>query len=106
MRQLRFGSYSTAATLAGTPSLMRRKSTTRYWRLWPPPLWGGGLPPGVVAATRGRAGLEQRALGRGLGDLGEVRDGLETATGAGGLALAERHRSIPRRGRSSRRRPA
>ena len=37
MRQLRLGSYSTAATLAGTPSLFRRKSITRYWRLWPPP---------------------------------------------------------------------
>ena len=29
MRQLRFGSYSTAATLAGTPSLVRLKSMTR-----------------------------------------------------------------------------
>ena len=37
MRALRFGSYSMAATFAGTPSLFRRKSMTRYWRLWPPP---------------------------------------------------------------------
>ena len=29
MRQLRFGSYSMAATLAGTPSLFRWKSTMR-----------------------------------------------------------------------------
>ena len=29
MRQVRFGSYSMAATLAVTPSLMRLKSTTR-----------------------------------------------------------------------------
>ena len=25
------------ATFAGTPSLLRRKSTTRYFCLWPPP---------------------------------------------------------------------
>src|SRR3974390_3023840 len=37
MLALRFGSYSIAATVAGTPSLSRRKSTTRYCFLWPPP---------------------------------------------------------------------
>src|SRR6187397_1901342 len=37
MRALRFGSYSIDATFAGTPSLLRRKSTTRYFCLWPPP---------------------------------------------------------------------
>src|SRR6201991_1359784 len=38
MRAVRFGSYSMCATLAGTPSLsLRRKSITRYARLWPPP---------------------------------------------------------------------
>src|SRR6266702_6249410 len=38
MRAVRFGSYSMCATLAGTPSLSaRRKSITRYARLWPPP---------------------------------------------------------------------
>src|SRR6266545_5935685 len=37
MRALRFGSYSTAATLAGTPSFSRRKSSTRYFCLCPPP---------------------------------------------------------------------
>src|SRR5919106_4442738 len=38
MRALRLGSYSMCATLAGTPSLSwRRKSMTRYARLWPPP---------------------------------------------------------------------
>src|SRR3954453_23627727 len=39
MRAERFGSYSIAATLAGTPSLTRLKSMMRYWRLWPPPWW-------------------------------------------------------------------
>src|SRR5690349_2838485 len=48
MRQLRFGSYSTAATLAGTPSLVRVKSTWRYWRLWPPPLWRAVLWPPLL----------------------------------------------------------
>src|SRR6266545_1148425 len=38
MRAVRFGSYSICATLAGTPSLScRRKSISRYCRLWPPP---------------------------------------------------------------------
>src|SRR3954470_14699743 len=38
MRDVRLGSYSMCATLAGTPSLsLRRKSISRYCRLWPPP---------------------------------------------------------------------
>src|SRR5712692_2905292 len=37
MFELRFGSYSMAATFAGTPTLSRRKSTLRYCFLWPPP---------------------------------------------------------------------
>src|SRR4029077_4604477 len=37
MFELRFGSYSIAATLAGTPTLSRRKSTWRYCFLCPPP---------------------------------------------------------------------
>src|SRR5882757_9388073 len=39
MFAVRLGSYSICATLALTPSLsLRRKSMTRYARLWPPPL--------------------------------------------------------------------
>src|SRR3954454_9515702 len=45
MRALRFGSYSIAATLAGTPSLFRLKSTMRYCCLWPPPRWRDVLRP-------------------------------------------------------------
>src|SRR3954468_19673458 len=45
MRQVRFGSYSMAATLATTPSLVRLKSMIRYWRLWPPPMWREVLRP-------------------------------------------------------------
>ena len=37
MREERFGSYSTATTFAGTPIFSRRKSISRYIRLWPPP---------------------------------------------------------------------
>jgi len=37
MRALRFGSYSMWAILAGIPSFSLRKSTMRYFRLWPPP---------------------------------------------------------------------
>src|SRR6266436_3199156 len=37
MLALRFGSYSIDSTLAGTPSLSRRKSILRYCFLWPPP---------------------------------------------------------------------
>src|SRR6266511_1861823 len=45
MRALRFGSYSIDATLAGTPSLSRRKSMTRYFCLWPPPRWREVIRP-------------------------------------------------------------
>src|ERR1051326_7731982 len=41
----RLGSYSIAATLAGTPSLRRLKSILRYRRLAPPPRWRAGLRP-------------------------------------------------------------
>src|SRR5919198_3438631 len=41
----RFGSYSIAATFAGTPSLRRLKSTLRYRRLAPPPRWREVLRP-------------------------------------------------------------
>src|SRR5436190_23080786 len=42
----RFGSYSIAATFAGTPSLrLRLKSIRRYRRLAPPPRWRAVLRP-------------------------------------------------------------
>src|SRR5699024_2620640 len=56
MWAVRFGSYSMCATVALTPSLsLRRKSMTRYWRLWPPPLWRVVIrpwplrPPGLLS---------------------------------------------------------
>src|SRR5260370_14796312 len=42
---MRFGLYSIAATLAGTPSLSRLKSMTRYFCLWPPPLCRAVMRP-------------------------------------------------------------
>ena len=44
----RFGSYSIAATLAGTPSLVRLKSILRYRRLAPPPRWRAVLRPSAL----------------------------------------------------------
>src|SRR3954447_12220773 len=41
----RLGSYSIAATFAGTPSLRRLKSILRYRRLAPPPRWRAVLRP-------------------------------------------------------------
>src|SRR3954447_11122216 len=41
----RSGSYSIAATRAGTPSLVRLKSILRYSRLAPPPRWRAVLRP-------------------------------------------------------------
>src|SRR5437660_1854382 len=45
MRAVRFGSYSMAATLAGTPNFARRKSMRRYCRLWPPPRYRAVMWP-------------------------------------------------------------
>src|SRR3712207_9251615 len=44
----RFGSYSIAATFAGTPSLRRLKSILRYLRLAPPPRWREVMRPCVL----------------------------------------------------------
>src|ERR1700712_1983177 len=49
MRAVRFGSYSISATRALTPSLsLRLKSITRYWRLWPPPMWRVVMRPALL----------------------------------------------------------
>ena len=44
----RFGSYSIAATFAGTPSFWRLKSILRYLRLAPPPRWREVIRPCVL----------------------------------------------------------
>ena len=51
----------------------------------------GGLAAVVVAATGAVLGRQQRLLGRRRGDLGEVGDRLEAATGARGLAFTKCH---------------
>src|SRR6186713_1062160 len=49
MRAVRLGSYSISATRALTPSLsLRLKSITRYWRLWPPPMWRVVMRPALL----------------------------------------------------------
>src|SRR3984957_4848582 len=53
MFAVRLGSYSMCATLALTPSLaLRRKSITRYARLWPPPLWRVVIRPCALRPPR------------------------------------------------------
>ena len=65
MRQLRFGSYSIAATLAGTPSLVRLKSIIAVLPLVAAAAVAGGLAAVGVAAAGLRLGAEQRLLGLG-----------------------------------------
>ena len=48
MYAVRFGSYSIAATFAGTKSLVRLKSILRYRRLAPPPRWRAVLRPSAL----------------------------------------------------------
>ena len=50
-----------------------------------------GLATVVVATTGLGLGSQQALLGGRRGDLGEVRTRLESTTGAGGLALTNRH---------------
>ena len=96
MRALRFGSYSMAATLAGTPSLSRRKSIDAVLLLVAAAaVPRGHAAVGVAAAGAAASGASERLLRAVAGDLGEVGDGLEPAPGAGGLALADGHRSAP-----------
>src|SRR5262249_5947959 len=49
-----------------------------------------------IAARRPLLRLRERLLRLLLGDLGEVGDRLEPAAGTGGLALADRHRQLPK----------
>src|SRR6478609_7338324 len=48
MYAVRFGSYSIAATFAGTASLVRLKSILRYRRLAPPPRCRAVLRPSAL----------------------------------------------------------
>src|SRR5438445_2686152 len=66
MRALRLGSYSMWATLAGMPSLSRRKSMIRYCCLWPPPWCRVVILPCTLrpaffglGTTRDRSGRER-----------------------------------------------
>src|SRR5256885_1777852 len=66
MRALRLGSYSMAATLAGTPSFVRLKSMMRYWRLWPPPRWRAVLRPWAFRPPVLGLGASSERSGRSL----------------------------------------
>src|SRR6266508_1844197 len=66
MRADRFGSYSMAATLAGTPSLFRRKSTIRKRRLFPPPWWRVVILPALLRPAFLRPGANSDFSGRDL----------------------------------------
>src|SRR5437588_1176690 len=54
MRADRLGSYSMWATLAGMPSLLRRKSIRRNRRLLPPPWWRTVTRPLLLRPARSR----------------------------------------------------
>src|ERR1700684_902307 len=64
MRALRFGSYSMAATRAGTPSLFRRKSMIRYCCLCPPPRWRAVLRPWLLRPPEPGFGASRDFSGR------------------------------------------
>src|SRR3984957_17209597 len=64
MRALRFGSYSMAATLAGTPSLSRLKSMIRYCCLWQPPRWRGVFRPWLLRPPVDGFGARREFSGR------------------------------------------
>src|SRR5215210_7020506 len=108
----RFGSYSIAATRAGTPSFVRLKSILRYRRLAPPPRWREVLRPRalrppllvspstsvfsgsvfVISAKSGNV-MKRRPADVGLGlRIGMCLEvGLEALEDRDGVALAHLH---------------
>src|SRR3954451_20853684 len=108
----RLGSYSIAATRAGTPSLVRLKSILRYRRLAPPPRWRDVLRPralrppllvrpstsvfsGSVRVISAKSGyvMKRRPADVGLGlRIGMCLEvGLEALEDRDGVALAHLH---------------
>ena len=86
MRAVRLGSYSMCATLAFTPSLsLRRKSMTRYWRLWPPPMWRVVMRPELLRPPVLGSGLSSdfSVVERDI-SLSSVTDGARRPGGVGG----------------------
>ncbi len=73
------------------PSLLRRKSTMRYWRLWPPPRWRIGDVAEVVAARSALLRFGERA--RPAGPCAGRVDDLDhrAAAGRGRLHFDDRH---------------
>ena len=85
MRALRLGSYSMAADLGRDPVLVAAEVDDPVLLLVAAAAVARRLAAVVVAPAGLRLGREQRLLGTVAGDLGEVRDGLEPPSGAGGL---------------------
>ena len=88
---MRLGSYSIAATRAGTPSLRRLKSIRRYRRLAPPPRWREVLRPNALRPPLFFRPSTSERSGSVFGDLGEVGVGDEAHPRARRLGLADRH---------------
>ena len=91
MRAERFGSYSIAATFAGTPSLRALEVDDPVAALVAAALVARRDAAVVVAAALLRQLLGQRLLGLRLRHLGEVGDRHEAAAGARRLEPADRH---------------
>ena len=102
MRQVRFGSYSMAATLAVTPSLMRLKSMMRYCCLWPPPRWRDVLRPWALRPPVFGFGASSDFSGVDLVISEKSETRLEAAAGAGGFACANGHGDLSSRTAGSR----
>ena len=91
MRAERFGSYSIAATFAGTPSLIRLKSMIAVAPLVAAALVARRDAPVVVAAALAGDRLEQALLGLRLGDVVEGRDRHLAAARRRRLEALDRH---------------
>ncbi len=102
-----WGRTRSSATLAGTPSLLRRKSITRYRCLCPPPWWRVVMRPLALRPAFLGFGLGQRLERLVGGDVGEVRHAhVATPRGRVGLYLRIGHRVTMAPGRRCRsRRP-
>ena len=92
----RFGSYSIAATFAGTPNFSRRKSILPVAALVPAAAVPGGDAPVRRCARRVLVTRpsDERALRLAARDLGEVRDAHAAPAGRGGLVVLDAHGAV------------
>jgi hypothetical protein len=95
MRELRFGSYSIAATLAGTPNLSRLKSIDAVRPLVPAAAKADGDGPGVVAAARFSKGPHAATFPAWFLSIAEIFDRDKPAGGRVSFERFHRHGLIP-----------